>query len=151
MKKLLLLAAVAAGAVVVAKSKSDQLKGAAAKVTGDPRVQSALATATEKAAPYVSQVQEKAAPVVSQVGDKVSTATTAAGSFAADKLGRASDSSQPATDNLESVPSEAVAEVSTQDPVSAPDFEAEATSAPIPDPLTDPLVPSDEPGEGSAG
>lgn len=189
MKKLLLLAAVVAGAVAIAKSKSDQLKGAAAKVTGDPRVQSALATATEKAAPYVSQVQEKAAPVVSQVGDKVSAATTAASSLAADKLGRTSDEagpSEPATDNLEAVPSEAVAEVAEQDPVSAPDFESDlapepnatahpsaaagetasldeaeftgfeppiaeaADVEPIPDPLTDPLPKSDEPGEGTA-
>ncbi len=76
MKKLLLLAALgagAAGAFVVAKSKSEQLKNAAASLTGDPRVQSALATAE---------------PYVSNLGAAVNTTTAAASSYAAEKLGR---------------------------------------------------------------
>lgn len=108
MKKLLLLVASAVGIAVVAKSRSDQLKAGAAKVTNDPRVQSALATASEKAAPVastvkekagpyvatmtekagpvVSQVTEKAGPVVSQVTGRVSQATGAASTFAHDRL-----------------------------------------------------------------
>jgi hypothetical protein len=48
-KKLILLAALAAGVAYVVKFNSDQVKSAATKVTHDPRVQSALATASDKA------------------------------------------------------------------------------------------------------
>lgn len=47
MKKLILLA-LAVGAGVLAKNKSQQLKAGAQKVAHDPRVQSALATAQDK-------------------------------------------------------------------------------------------------------
>lgn len=113
MKKLLLLAAAAVGIAVVAKSKSDQLKASAAKVTSDPRVQSALATASEKAA-----------PVVSQVGEKVSAATGAASSFAHEKLhpegGQHVGDGAPL--DVPEVPPAAQEVVEETDPVSAPEF-----------------------------
>lgn len=81
MKRLILLA-LAVGAGVLVKNKSEQLRAGAAKVTSDPRMQSALATASErtaplkdKAAPYAKTVIEKAAPVADTVKDKAGAAT----------------------------------------------------------------------------
>lgn len=126
MKKLLLLAAAAVGVAVVAKSRSDQLKATAAKVTSDPRVQSALATATEKAGPVASSVKEKAGPVVSQVGERVSAATDAASSFAHDKLHHNGTSPETPVDaspvEVPDVPAAAQQVVEETDPVSAPEF-----------------------------
>jgi hypothetical protein len=129
-KKLLLLAAVAAGVGYLVKFKSEQVKTAAAKVTRDPRVQSALATASDKAGPY-------AATVGSAVADRLHPAAPA------------EDLTPPA------VPEEAADEVAATDPVSAPEFTAgefraseppKVESADIeplreaaPDPLTDPI------------
>jgi hypothetical protein len=140
-KKLLLLAAVAAGIGYLVKFKSEQVKTAAAKVTRDPRVQSALATASEKAGPY-------AASVSSAVADRLHPTEPAGGA------GGAEDLTPPP------VPEEA-AEVAASDPVSAPEFTAseppKVESADIeplsddtdagagpeagtaPDPLTDPI------------
>jgi hypothetical protein len=134
-KKLLLLAAVAAGIGYLVKFKSEQVKTAAAKVTRDPRVQSALATASEKAGPY-------AATVGSAVTDRLHQAAPA-------EDDRAEDLTPPA------VPEEA-AEVAATDPVSAPEFraseppkvesadieplpEAAPRTGAAPDPLTDPI------------
>lgn len=142
MKKLILLALVAAGIGVVVKSKSEQIKSGAAKVTSDPRVQSALATASErtaplkeKAAPYAEAVKEKAAPVAETVKER---------------LHKGDDLTPPA------VPAEAE-EVAVTDPVSAPEFSGDESVAPEPtpapgrpaptgDPLTDPLPPEDTRG-----
>jgi len=146
LKKLILLALAAAGIGVLVKNKSEQLKAGAAKVTGDPRVQSALATASEKAAPYAGTikekaapyadavkekagpvadaVKEKAAPVAGTVKEKVSAATTAA----QEKLHKSEETLTPPD-----VPTEAE-QVAETDPVSAPDFRGG-------DPLTDPLPP----------
>ena len=140
MKKLILLVAVAAGVAYVVKFKSDQVKAAATKVTHDPRVQSALATASEKAG-----------PVASSVSASVSSAATAASSAVSDRIHKSDDLDAPA------VPEEAV-EVAEADPVSAPEFAGndaagdftaaqpeKVDSADIepaerqPDPLTDPL------------
>ncbi|WGL53348.1 hypothetical protein P5P86_05840 [Nocardioides sp. BP30] len=130
MKKLILLAALAAGVAYVVKFKSGQVKSAATKVTHDPRVQSALATASEKAG-----------PVASTVSSTVSSAAASAASAVTDQL--------HASDELETpeVPEEAV-EVAETDPVSAPEFRpseppkvetADIEPAEKPDPLTDPL------------
>lgn len=126
MKKLLLLAAVAAGIGYLVKFKSEQVKTAAAKVTRDPRVQSALATASEKAGPY-------AATVGSAVADRLHQA-------APDQGGDAEDLTPPA------VPEEA-AEVAATDPVSAPEFRASAPPKvesadiePLPEPATEPAT-----------
>ena len=59
MKKLIVLAALAVGVAYVVKFKSDRVKAAAAKVTGDPRVQSALATASQKAGPVAASVTDR--------------------------------------------------------------------------------------------
>jgi hypothetical protein len=145
-KKLLLLAAVAAGIGYLVKFKSEQVKTAAAKVTRDPRVQSALATASEKV--------EKAGPYAASVGSAV-----------ADRLHQAA----PAEDLTPPPVPEEAADVAATDPVSAPEFTASdftaseppkvesadieplpddaPTSAPegateagtAPDPLTDPI------------
>lgn len=127
MKKLILLAAVAAGVAYVVKFKSDQVKSAATKVTHDPRVQSALATASEKAGP---------------VAASVSSATSAATSAVTDRLHPSGEHATP------QVPAEAV-DIAESDPVSAPEFTAteppKVEAADIepaskrPDPLTDPL------------
>jgi len=133
LKKLILLALAAVGIGVLVKNKSEQLKEGAAKVTSDPRVQSALATASEKAAPYAETikektapvaetVKEKAGPVAETVKEKVSSATAAA----ADKLHKDGDSLTPPD-----VPAQAET-VAETDPVSAPEFTGG-------DPLTDPL------------
>lgn len=135
MKKLILIALAAVGVGAVVKNKSEQLKAGAARVTRDPRVQSALATASEKAAPvagtlkektapYAETVREKAGPVAETVKEKVSTATTAA----TERLHKSDDSLTPPD-----VPDEAE-EVAETDPVSAPEFTGG-------DPLTDPLPP----------
>jgi len=102
MKKLILLAAAAVGAAVVLKSKSEQVKEGAAKITRDPRVQSALATASEKAAPVAQTVKEKAGPVVDSVSERLHHT--------------------PDTGSLADVPPKAVDEVAGTDPVSAPEF-----------------------------
>ncbi|WP_017936178.1 hypothetical protein [Nocardioides sp. Iso805N] len=126
MKKLILLAALAAGVAYVVKFKSDQVKSAAAKVTHDPRVQSALATASEKAGP---------------VAATVSSAATSASSAVSEHLHKSDELVTP------EVPEEAV-EVAETDPVSAPEFKpseppkveaADIEPADKPDPLTDPL------------
>lgn len=140
MKKLILLAALAAGVAYVVKFKSDQVKSAATKVTHDPRVQSALATASEKAG-----------PVASSVSTSVASATAAATSAVTDRLHASEELDAPA------VPEEAV-EVAETDPVSAPEFTGfeppKVESADIepvakPDPLTDPIETLEEP-EGPA-
>ena len=138
MKKLILLAAVAAGVAYVVKFKSDQVKSAATKVTHDPRVQSALATASEKAGP---------------VAAAATSAATAASSAVADRLHHADELSSP------DVPEEAV-DVAKTDPVSAPEFTAseppKVAAADIepadkqPDPLTDPIETIDD-AEGAGG
>lgn len=160
MKKLLLLVAAAVGIAVVAKSRSEQLKAGAAKVTSDPRVQSALATAsekagpvtstvrqkagpyvatvTEKAGPVVSQVTEKAGPVVSQVTERVSHATGAASTFAHDRLhhdGVPTGESPAETSPIEvpEVPPAGEHLADAADPGTAPEFtgfESPAESAP---------------------
>lgn len=72
MKKLLLLAAAAAGIGYVMKNRSEQVKAGAAKVASDPRVQSAAAAAQEKVAPVADAVGEKAAPAApAAAGEKV--------------------------------------------------------------------------------
>jgi hypothetical protein len=136
-KKLILLAALAAGVAYVVKFKSGQVKSAATKVTHDPRVQSALATASEKAGPVV---------------ESVSSATTAAASAVADHLHTSDGLSTPG------VPDEAV-DLAEADPVSAPEFTAteppKVETADIepaerqPDPLTDPLTDPMGADEGS--
>jgi hypothetical protein len=128
-KKILLLAAVAAGIGYLVKFKSEQVKTAATKVTRDPRVQSALATASEKV--------EKAGPYAASVGSAV-----------ADRLHQAAPTQADPTDlTPPAVPDEA-ADVAAADPVSAPEFTAseppKVESADIeplrePDPLTDPI------------
>lgn len=144
MKKLLLLAAVAAGIGYLVKFKSEQVKTAAAKVTRDPRVQSALATASEK----VSEAAPYAASVGSAVADRLHQATPAEVSDVESAEAVDDDLTPPA------VPEEA-AEVAATDPVSAPEFTAnefkaseppKVESADIeplpeaaPDPLTDPI------------
>ena len=118
MKKLIVLAALAAGVAYVVKFKSDQVKAAATKVTGDPRVQSALATASEKAGPVAASVSSAGASAAAAVGDK---------------LHRSDDLTPPA------VPDAAV-EVADDDPVSAPEFtDTEQAASAKPDPLTAPL------------
>ena len=151
MKKLILLAALAAGVAYVVKFKSGQVKSAATKVTHDPRVQSALATASEKAG-----------PVASSVSASVSSAATAASSAVTDRLHPSDTLDAP------EVPEEAV-EVAETDPVSAPEFAGEdragtdtgtepEQAAPAdreatgrqPDPLTDPIETLDA-QEGASG
>ena len=48
MKKLILLVAAAAGVAYAVKFKPEQVKALGARITRDPRVQSALATASER-------------------------------------------------------------------------------------------------------
>jgi hypothetical protein len=102
-KKLILLALVAVGVGVLVKNKSDQLRAGAAKVTGDPRVQSALATASErtaplkeKAAPYAETVWDKAAPVADTVREKLHHPK--AGDLAPEPTGL--EGGEPLTDRL---------------------------------------------------
>lgn len=120
MKKLIVLAALAAGVAYVVKFKSDQVKAAAAKVTSDPRVQSALATASEKAGPVASSVSSAGASVGAAVGDR---------------LHKSDDLVPPA------VPDGAV-DIAEEDPVSAPEFtDLPESREPVakPDPLTAPI------------
>lgn len=139
MKKILLLAAVAAGIGYLVKFKSEQVKTAATKVTRDPRVQSALATASEKV--------EQAGPYAASVGSAVADRLHQAASTQADtKPADPADLTPPA------VPEEA-ADVAAADPVSAPEFTGNEFTAseppkvesadiePLrePDPLTDPI------------
>lgn len=121
MKKLILLAAVAAGVAYVVKFKSEQVKSAATKVTRDPRVQSTLATAAEKAADKVGPVASALKPEASEPG----AVDDSLDDFIGDE-----ELDAPA------VPQEAV-EVAEADPVSAPEVTRPSTA---PDPLTDPLT-----------
>lgn len=162
MKKLILLAIAAAGVGVLVKNKSEQLKAGANKVTSDPRVQSALATASEKAAPikekaapyaeaakakagpYAATVKEKAGPYAEQAKEKVS----AAAGVASDKLHR--NGSVP-----ESTPTstpEPAAPESTTGSSSSSEYGGYPPAPPAPsapqagvtgDPLTDPIAPAD--------
>lgn len=67
MKKLLLLAAVAAGIGVLVKTKSQQLKEGAARVADDPRVHAA----GEKIVPAAAAVKEKAGAVGAKAAEKL--------------------------------------------------------------------------------
>ncbi|MEP9381711.1 hypothetical protein [Nocardioides sp. KR10-350] len=150
MKKLILLALAAAGIGVLVKNKSEQLKSGAARVTSDPRVQSALATASEKtaplkekAAPYAEAVKEKAGPYAETLKEKAApvadTLKEKAGPYAdtvKEKVGAATTAAQEKLHKTEDltppdVPTEAAEEVKAEDPVSAPEYSG--------DPLTDPL------------
>ncbi|TQL69928.1 hypothetical protein FB381_3851 [Nocardioides albertanoniae] len=98
MKKLILFALAAAGIGVLVKNKSEQLKAGANKVSNDPRFQSALATASEKAAPlkekaapYASTVKEKAGPYAATVKEKAGPYADQAREKAAAAAGAASD------------------------------------------------------------
>jgi len=125
-KKLILLAAVAAGVAYVVKFKSDQVKAAAAKVTGDPRVQSTLATAAEKVGPVAAAVTP--------------TSSTKPATSGSSEPGTVDDSLDDFIGdeelNAPAVPEQAV-EVAESDPVSAPDVTRPSTA---PDPLNDPLT-----------
>ncbi|SDK95725.1 hypothetical protein SAMN05428985_107191 [Nocardioides sp. YR527] len=162
MKKLILLAIAAAGVGVLVKNKSEQLKAGANKVTHDPRVQSALATASEKAAPikekaapyaeaakakagpYAATVKEKAGPYAEQAKEKVS----AAAGVASEKLhlnGSTSESTPEAA-------SEPAAPGSTTGSSSSSEYGGYPPAPPAPsapqagvtgDPLTDPIAPAD--------
>lgn len=158
MKKLILLAIAAAGVGVLVKNKSEQLKAGANKVTSDPRVQSALATASEKAAPikekaapyaeaakakagpYAATVKEKAGPYAEQAKEKVSAAAGAA----SDKLHR--NGSVPESTPTSTPEAAAEAPESTAGSSSSSEYggypsapQAGVTS----DPLTDPIAPAD--------
>lgn len=168
MKKLILLAIAAAGVGVLVKNKSEQLKAGANKVTSDPRVQSALATASEKAAPikekaapyaeaakakagpYAATVKEKAGPYAEQAKEKVS----AAAGVASDKLHR--NGSVPESTST-STPEPAAPE-STTGSSSSSEYGGYPPAPPVPpvppapsapqagvtgDPLTDPIAPAD--------
>lgn len=159
MKKLILFALAAAGIGVLVKNKSEQLKAGANKVSNDPRVQSALATASEKAAPlkekaapyaeaakakagpYANTVKEKAGPYAATVKEKAGPyaeqakekAATAAGA-ASEKLHRSGSTTGAATgatagSTTDSAP-EAKPDVVTEAP--ADTFTAEAPAAPEP-------------------
>jgi len=170
-KKLILLAIAAAGVGVLVKNKSEQLKAGANKVTSDPRVQSALATASEKAAPikekaapyaeaakakagpYAATVKEKAGPYAEQAKEKVS----AAAGVASDKLHHRNGSvpeSTP-TSTPEAAPE---APESTTGSSSSSEYGGYPPAPPVPpvppapsapqagvtgDPLTDPIAPAD--------
>ena len=163
MKKLILLAIAAVGVGVLVKNKSEQLKAGANKVTHDPRVQSALATASEKAAPikekaapyaeaakakagpYAATVKEKAGPYAEQAKEKV----TAAAEVASEKLHR--NGSTP-TSTPEAAPE---APESTTGSSSSSEYGGYPPAPPVPpapsapqagvtgDPLTDPIAPAD--------
>lgn len=167
MKKLILLAIAAAGVGVLVKNKSEQLKAGANKVTSDPRVQSALATASEKAAPikekaapyaeaakakagpYAATVKEKAGPYAEQAKEKVS----AAAGVASDKLHR--NGSVPESTTPTSAPE---APEPTTGSSSSSEYGGYPPAPPVPpvppapsapeagvtgDPLTDPIAPTD--------
>lgn len=167
MKKLILLAIAAAGVGVLVKNKSEQLKAGANKVTHDPRVQSALATASEKAAPikekaapyaeaayakagpYAATVKEKAGPYAEQAKEKVS----AAAGVASDKLHR--NGSVPESTTPTPAPE---APEPTTGSSSSSEYGGYPPAPPVPpvpptpsapqagvtgDPLTDPIAPAD--------
>ncbi|EGD43062.1 PE-PGRS family protein [Nocardioidaceae bacterium Broad-1] len=171
-KKLILLAIAAAGVGVLVKNKSEQLKAGANKVTSDPRVQSALATASEKAAPlkekaapyaeavkekagpYAATVKEKAGPYAEQAKEKVS----AAAGVASDKLHRngsvpestPESAAAPAADGF--VSEAPAAPESTTGSSSTSEYGGYPPAPPAPsapqagvtgDPLTDPIDPAD--------
>ncbi|MFE4000845.1 hypothetical protein ACFX43_18885 [Nocardioides sp. YIM B13467] len=158
MKKLILLAIAAVGVGVLVKNKSEQLKAGANKVTHDPRVQSALATASEKAAPikekaapyaeaakakagpYAATVKEKAGPYAEQAKEKVS----AAAGVASEKLHRNGSVPESTPESTPEAPESTTDSSSSSEyggyppaPPSAP--QAEVTG----DPLTDPIAPAD--------
>ncbi|MFD7078045.1 hypothetical protein ACFV9G_27815 [Nocardioides sp. NPDC059952] len=162
MKKLILLAIAAAGVGVLVKNKSEQLKAGANKVTHDPRVQSALATASEKAAPikekaapyaeaakakagpYAATVKEKAGPYAEQAKEKVS----AAAGVASEKL-HLNGSTPESTPEAASEPA---APESTTGSSSSSEYGGYPPAPPAPsapqagvtgDPLTDPIAPAD--------
>ena len=111
MKKLILLALAAAGIGVLVKNKSEQLRAGATKVSNDPRVQSALATASEKAAPlkekaapYAEAAKAKAGPYATTVKDKAgpyaATVKDKAGPYAEQARGKAAAAAGAASDKL---------------------------------------------------
>ena len=160
MKKLILLAIAAVGVGVLVKNKSEQLKAGANKVTHDPRVQSALATASEKAAPikekaapyaeaakakagpYAATVKEKAGPYAEQAKEKVS----AAAGVASEKLHRNGSVSEPAPKDDPASASEPTSGASSTSEYGG--YPPRTPSAPqagvTGDPLTDPIE-SDDP------
>ncbi|MEU6138589.1 hypothetical protein [Nocardioides sp. NPDC047086] len=160
MKKLILLAIAAVGVGVLVKNKSEQLKAGANKVTHDPRVQSALATASEKAAPikekaapyaeaakakagpYAATVKEKASPYAEQAKEKVS----AAAGVASDKLHRNGSTTPESTPKAPESPTDSSSSSEYGGYPPAPPAPA-TPSAPqagvTGDPLTDPIAPAD--------
>ncbi|MFI5623868.1 hypothetical protein ACIA03_10400 [Nocardioides sp. NPDC051685] len=156
MKKLILLAIAAVGVGVLVKNKSEQLKAGANKVTHDPRVQSALATASEKAAPlkekaapyaeaamakagpYAATVKEKAGPYAEQAKEKV----TAAAGVASDKLHRNGSVPESAPEVPEPPKdSSSASEYGGYPP--APSTPSAPQSGVTGDPLTDPIEQAD--------
>ena len=162
-KKLILLAIAAAGVGVLVKNKSEQLKAGANKVTSDPRVQSALATASEKAAPikekaapyaeaakakagpYAATVKEKAGPYAEQAKEKVS----AAAEVASEKLHRngSTPESTPTSTPESTTGSSSSSEYGGYPPAPPVPPVPPSPSAPqagvTGDPLTDPIAPAD--------
>jgi hypothetical protein len=155
-KKLILLAIAAAGVGVLVKNKSEQLKAGANKVTHDPRVQSALATASEKAAPikekaapyaeaakakagpYAATVKEKAGPYAEQAKEKVS----AAAEVASEKLHR--NGSTPESTPESTTGSSSSSEYGGYPPAPPVPPSPSAPQAGVTgDPLTDPIAPAD--------
>ncbi|MGH3354113.1 MAG: hypothetical protein ACRDPS_25855 [Nocardioides sp.] len=145
MKKLILLALAAAGIGVLVKNKSEQLKAGATKVTNDPRVQSALATASEKAAPlkdkaapyaeaakakagpYATTVKEKAGPYAATVKEKAGPYAEQAKEKAATAAGVASEKLHRNGSTTESTPaSTPESSASTTEDV----FDAESPATP---------------------
>lgn len=171
MKKLILLALAAVGVGVLVKNKSEQLKAGAAKVTSDPRVQSALATASEKAAPlrekaapyaetvrskagpYADTVKEKAGPYAATVKDKVSTAAGAAAGAAGSRLHKTPDdtAADASADAAATPEAPAAPEAATEESSSTSEYggypPAPAGPAVTGDPLTDPIPPAEGPAE----
>jgi hypothetical protein len=167
-KKLILFAIAAAGVGVLVKNKSEQLKAGANKVSHDPRVQSALATASEKAAPikekaapyaeaamakaspYAATVKEKAGPYAEQAREKVAAAAdvaseklhhteSASESTATPAAGTPVTEAPPAPDSA--VDSSSTSEYGGYPP--APPAPSAPQAGVTGDPLTDPIAPAD--------
>lgn len=165
MKKLILFAIAAAGVGVLVKNKSEQLKAGANKVSHDPRVQSALATASEKAAPlkekaapyaeaamakaspYAATVKEKAGPYAEQAREKVA----AAADVASEKLHH-TESASESTDTpaagtsvteVPPAPDSATDSSSTSEYGGYPPAPSAPQAGVSGDPLTDPIAPAD--------
>lgn len=165
MKKLILLAIAAVGVGVLVKNKSEQLKAGANKVTHDPRVQSALATASEKAAPlkekaapyaeaakakagpyaatvkekagpYAASVKEKAGPYAEQAKEKVSAAAGAASG----KLHRNESAPESTPEAAPETPESTTGSSSTSEYGGYPPAPPAGVTG---DPLTDPIAPAD--------